>query len=275
MVFTLPTYLTLKYSLFLKLTIASSAPTLFIGGALYAAFARYKWLLTSSKGRLVNKLTFNGKEVEIFSSFKTERVNIKSLEIELVEQSRKESFYSIRNIDNDNVYILPLNEHAVADHKALNLLLNNNKLSGGKYDISNVVLGRKHIEDKDVSSEVDTLARINLLNVLTGNLTSSELKYHLNSIPDNVVSDYLEQVRSKLAAEDNDSYAELSRFLNTLGANSELASHIKTNYHIHSVEGLKNLTKDQLTKAFNSVDTTGNFDDFYAKFNSFFSTYNK
>ncbi len=206
---------------------------------------------------------------------KTESWNIKSLEIQLVEHSRKESFYSIRNIDNNNVYILPLDEYSVADHKALNLLINNNKLSGGKYDISKLVLGRKHIEDKDVSSEIDTLARINLLNVPTGNLSPTELKYHLNSIPDNVVSDYLDQVRNKLAAEENDSYAELLRFLNTLGANSELAPHIKTNYHIHTVDGLKNLTKDQLAKAFNSVNKTGNFDDFYAKFNSFFSTYSK
>jgi hypothetical protein len=59
----------MKYSLLLKLTIAHSAPTLFVGGALYAAYARYKWLLTNRKGRIVTKLTFNGKQVELNSSF--------------------------------------------------------------------------------------------------------------------------------------------------------------------------------------------------------------
>jgi hypothetical protein len=153
--------------------------------------------------------------------------------------------------------------------------LNNNKLSGGKYDISGIVLGRKHISDKDLSSELDTLARINLLNVPTGNLTPSELKFHLNSIPDSAVSEYLDQLRNQFAGEQTNSFAELSRFLSTLGANSELASYIKTNFNINTVDGLKNITKDQLANAFNSVDSAGNFDNFYSKFNSFFSTYNK
>jgi hypothetical protein len=153
--------------------------------------------------------------------------------------------------------------------------MNYNKLSGGKYDISDIVLERKHIEDKDVSHELETLARINLLKVPIGNLSPSELKYHLNSIPDNVVHEYLDQVRNKLAGEEIDSFSELTRFLSTLGANSKLASNIKTNYNIHSVDELKNITKDQLAEAFNLSDSNGDFDDFYTKLNAFFSTYNK
>jgi hypothetical protein len=74
----------LKYSLLLKLTIANSAPTLFIGGALYAAYARYKWLLTSSKGKFVSVLSFDGKEVELVSSFGVYKVNFRLIELILI-----------------------------------------------------------------------------------------------------------------------------------------------------------------------------------------------
>lgn len=101
------------------------------------------------------------------------------------------------------------------------------------------------------------------------------MKYQLNSIPDNVVHDYLDGIRNKLAEEETDSFSELTRFLSTLGADSQLASYIKTNYNIHTVDELKNITKDQLSKAFSSINSNSNFDDFYNKLNAFFSTYNK
>ncbi len=186
--------------------------------------------------------------------------------------------YQIKNTNNNRTYILPIDDNSSVNLKLLNWIMYNSKFDNNNYDITNALLNKKFILDKNISDELDNFARIKLLKENPSSLSVEELNFKLKNIPDDVVAEYLQQLKSSISEQQPSTekkFAELKDFLLSLGAHPDLALKINTILKIDSIDGLKYVKKEELLKLHNSLDSQINFENFYSNLEAFIKTYNK
>jgi hypothetical protein len=291
MVFFVPSLLIYKYSPFIAFHLGSFGPSLLFLGAAYAAVKRYNWLTASSilpGSTLVKSLRLTDSTLLINDKI---NLNVNSAKINLVEGDfRRESLYVIR--DNSNkAYVMPLNKNSVANVKALNSLVNS-KPGHEEYSIRDVLaLGQKKLIDtnktKTIKSELDSIARINLLhsrNVDLVNLSVTELHQKLNSIPDSEVNEYLENVSKGLTSAQvplETNLVAVENLLTSFGIDRDeavsMTQSLRRRFAINSLNDLSTMSKENLKDCFNESVTKSNlkFDALYKCIQTFCESLSK
>jgi hypothetical protein len=271
LIFGVPSALTMKYSLLLKLLLGTSTPLIVVVGSLYAAACRYTWLTSNSyikDGNIAKKVSLEGNSLKIESlelfSMKAYTLDLNSVKIHFVEnEARRETYYLIRDVNSNKTFILPLDDKAVADRKLLNWL--STAKSEDNYSISSTISKGNTLINlqahRGVKSEIDKYARLHLLSQLNpgldlSTLTSIELHEKLNSISDIEVKNHLERVNNQvesLKPAIESALVEVENFLVSLGLSSEEAvnttKYLRKNLRIEGVSDLKNLSTNELTEA--------------------------
>ncbi len=189
--------------------------------------------------------------------------NLSSVTLHKIENGiRTEGYYLIKDIYGDSKYILPIVEGANVDQKTLGYLADLRR-SNDDYSIGRVLNGDKLIDtQKGVSlrNEIDTLARMNLLSsqgVELSTLSAEEAQRRINSVSDEDLAKYLEDIKSTKLTKGNTLESNLVAVQNLLTSfgielkeAEKMTKYLRENYKINEVRDLKHLSQDELEEAF-------------------------
>lgn len=299
-----PYILTAKYQLLLQLTLGASSPYLILGVAFYAAMKRYQWLTSGSKitgaciAKSVKIIDNSTIEIETMSLFKkcVKRVDLRRSHIQLVEtDARRESYYVIKSYDNQSLYVLPISEKAIVDHKLLNWINKTRNTPNEEYDIRPLLTSEKQklIEinkNNNMLNEIETLARIKIYTEKNqgsdlSNASSFEISKLLGQISDKEVQDYVSNLRGdntgKLLQSIESSLVEIENFFVSLNLNREdavnLTKLLKNKFKVSNVQEIRNLNNQELATLFDSLANKNatSLNDFKRNIRSFFDSINK
>lgn len=299
MIFAVPSILTYKYKLLVINVLGGFAPSLIYAGAFYAALKSNKMLSAGSSiqgSKLVKSLRLNGSILEINSSnfmgSQVHRLSLSSTTIEFIgHEYRKEAYYAIKDAFNKNIFIMPVDENSIIDHKTIGML-GQLKNETDEYSIKGVLTkgNQKLINFTMTASmrrEIEQMARIQLLGKKEGDiakLNPNELTEKLNSISDREVSDYLNGLKSEMESSIpsiESSLVSVENLFTSFGLSSEKAAsvtqYLRQNYQISGVGDIASLSRNELKRAFNEAASNSKVDlkTFILSIEAFFNNLTK
>jgi hypothetical protein len=270
-----------------------TSPLLFSLVAVYAGLKRMQWLRGGDrllKGSvLVKKLSLNGETilVEDFNK-KTHSLSLSSSNIYRIDNDvRREIYYIIKDAFNSPKFILPVTEDALADEKSLSWF-SHIKKNNDEYSIKQVLSkgNAKSIDihkTKNVKSDIDTLARMNILSnkeAQLSTLTPLELQQKLGLVRDSEVREYLNQVQGSFLQDSpiESNLQSVENILVSFGINQEeavkMTKYLRENYRISSVNDLAHLSSQELIDAHSETvrNSEVDFKSFKRSLDSFFGS---
>jgi hypothetical protein len=282
--------LTINYKASIVHFLGGSAPYIFGFAAIYAGLKRRAWLrasrMVSEVNQVVEKLLLNGDKLTVITNRgRTQKTwNLSQISFKKVEHSaRTDSFYLIQDIYGDSKYILPIVDGANVNMKVLNWL-GDLRRANDDYSIGRVLTEGKFIDTRrtiSIRKEIDTLARLNYLSsqgIELSTLTPQEIKNRVDSLSDQEISNYLEEINSlKLthvpSLESN--LMAVQNLLRSFGLEQveaeKMTAYLREHYKISQVGDLKHLSAMELEEAFSeSANSQENFEDFRNKLSLFF-----
>jgi hypothetical protein len=284
--FAIPSYLSWKYALSLKIALSPSAPLLIGLASIFAGVKRYQYLTSASnyKGAsVVQRLLFNGESqlqitsFTIYGTLQTTNLNVSQTNIQLVETSCKgENYYLIRDQKDKVLFILPLSEGTLIDRRLVEWINRSKTKVHEDYDITNILLNSpsKLIDtnkSSNVKNNIENLARIHLLSRLNtsqdiSTLTDQELIQRINTISDRDVNEFLVEIKGNVSEKTNieTQLVQVENLLVSAGLNREDATKftkfVRNNYRISKLSELKHLSDSELNEAFHETVTSSNVD---------------
>jgi len=252
--------------------LGASSPLLFSFVAVYAGLKRMQWLRGGDRllkgSTLVKKLTLNGDFllVEDFNK-KTHNLSLSSSNIYRIDNDiRREIYYIIKDSFNSPKFILPITEDASADEKSLSWF-SQIKKNNEEYSIRHVLSqGQSKIIDtnknKNLKSEIDTFARMNILSskgAQLSTLTLLELQQKLGQVADIEVREYLNQVDGRFPQHSpiQSNLQSVENLLVSFGINQveaiKMTKYLRESFRISRVNDLANLSSQEISDAYSET----------------------
>jgi hypothetical protein len=259
------------YSAGLVYTLGTSSPLLLSLAAIYAGAKRAQWLRAGDsiiKGStLVKKMYFKGNTLEIESfNKKIHTLDFSQATIKKVDNdARRESYYLVKDYQHNTLFVLPIVQDSLVNQKYLDWFVSLRN-PNSEYSIRHVLMqGNKKVIDlnkgKYIKSEIETLARINLVSqkgVDLSILSTEEIHQAIGSVSDSEVSEYLKNTNTKLSEVNTPSLesnlVSVENLLNSFGVAKEeavkMTKYLRDNFKINNVKDLSYLKGSELEDAF-------------------------